>query len=289
MIKQGRKTIVRSLYWLARHAASYYVAGPELTDALRVCGSAAQRGWSATVCPFNEVDESPDAICEAYRAAVTSISNQHLSCYLSIKPPSFNYDINRISELISDAKTDRIRIHFDSHGPETADSTFQLMEKALSISDNYYGCTLPSRWARSMEDALWAAERGLAVRVVKGQWADDTGNDDLSDERYFELVRLMCGKVRSVSVATHNQRLAKKCLSVLKASGTPAELEQLYGLPLGAASFAEAEAIPVRIYVPYGFGYLPYAISKMMSQPRILWWLVRDFARSGLRREALRH
>ena len=35
-------------------------------------------------------------------------------------------------------------------------------------------------------------------------------------------------------------------------------------------------AVGVHVYVPYGRAYLPYALSCVRGNPRILWWLVRD-------------
>jgi proline dehydrogenase len=34
--------------------------------------------------------------------------------------------------------------------------------------------------------------------------------------------------------------------------------------------------VPVRVYVPYGQAFLPYAMSQLKQNPRIAWWLVRD-------------
>ena len=40
--------------------------------------------------------------------------------------------------------------------------------------------------------------------------------------------------------------------------------------------------IGVRVYVPYGAAYMPYALSQIRRQPRVLWWLVRDAVASWL-------
>ena len=61
-------------------------------------------------------------------------------------------------------------------------------------------------------------------------------------------------------------------------ANTSCELELLYGLPLEPATrIAKATGVNVRMYLPYGHGWLPYSISQVYQKPRILWWVIRDF------------
>jgi hypothetical protein len=34
--------------------------------------------------------------------------------------------------------------------------------------------------------------------------------------------------------------------------------------------------VRVRVYVPYGAGYIPYAIKQLRRHPRIAWWIIKD-------------
>jgi proline dehydrogenase len=65
----------------------------------------------------------------------------------------------------------------------------------------------------------------------------------------------------------------------LIAAGTDCEVELLYGLPLKpATAAARSLGVPVRVYVPYGRSWLPYAMREARTNPRTLWWLARDAA-----------
>ena len=35
-------------------------------------------------------------------------------------------------------------------------------------------------------------------------------------------------------------------------------------------------AVPVRVYVPYGRGWWPYAVDKALARPHLLGWMIRD-------------
>ena len=67
-----------------------------------------------------------------------------------------------------------VRVVVDAPAPGAAAGAVAL---ALALADR--GCdagiALPGRWRRSVEDAEVAVERGLAVRLVKGEHADPSG------------------------------------------------------------------------------------------------------------------
>ena len=139
------------------------------------------------------------------------------------------------------------------------------------------GCTLPGRWVRSLDDAERATEKGLAARVVKGQWADPDAPDRDGREGCLEVVRRLAGKARLVAIATHDVPLAERCVRVLQETSTPVELELLHGLPMrGALSMARRCRVPVRVYVPYGESWLPYSLDYVERHPEVMLWLVRD-------------
>ncbi len=45
---------------------------------------------------------------------------------------------------------------------------------------------------------------------------------------------------------------------------------------------ADRLALGVHVYVPYGKSYLPYALSRLRGNPRMIWWLMRDFVAACL-------
>ena len=86
-----------------------------------------------------------------------------------------------------------------------------------------------------------------------------------------------------MTVATHDPELAERALAILVSAGTPCELEQLRGLPRRrSCAVARALGVPVRIYLPFGPGWWPYAIDRALARPYLPLWALRD--RFGTRR-----
>ncbi len=174
------------------------------------------------------------------------------------------------------ARSAGVHVDFDSLSRESAERTLALIAEPAPHHDQL-GITLPARWRRSLGDAAAAVELGLGVRVVKGRWPDLGAPDRDLRASFLALVERLAGRARRVAVATHDEPLARQALGVLRAAGTPCELELLFGLPAAPAAHAADElSVPVRIYVPYGHATLPYRIPDVRRNVRILGWLVQD-------------
>ncbi|MGB9073610.1 MAG: GNAT family N-acetyltransferase [Terriglobales bacterium] len=274
--RQGiRKSIVKVASMVTQQIAPKYIAGLEVEDAIRICRQIDGYGWRSAICPWDGPNDTLDLVASGYRKALHAIRKANLDCYLSIKPPALRYDFDLLKELLELASEHNSRVHFDSLSPDTASPSFALLERAKHIYKNL-GCTLPSRWRRSSADAERAVDLEVAVRVVKGQWPDPAQPAIDSRAHYLDLIDVLAGRVPKVAVASHDVVLATDSLLRLKKSGTPCEMEQLFGLPLRIGDVAEPLGITVRVYVPYGYAYLPYALSEIKKRPVILSWILRD-------------
>lgn len=271
-----RKMMLACWRPLARRAAKAYVAGPGLADAVAVCRRLNVRGLAGTIGFWNDQRDSPRAVAQAYAAVCGAIAVDRLNCAVSVKAPAMRFDAELLKDILERGRRSGLRVQFDSLGPESADQTFAAL-KSAAPSASEVGCTLPARWRRSLRDADLAADIGLHVRIVKGQWTDPDGDDGDVRARYLALIDRLAGRARSVGVATHDPPLAREAVSRLRAAGTRCEIEMLYGLPSRhGLQIASDFGIPVRIYVPYGSAWLPYALSYAKKNPRVVWWVMRD-------------
>lgn len=267
---------------LVQRASRSYIAGPALDDACRVRDALHSRGTPSTIGFWDKDGDEPRAVADEYLAGLDRLAETADDAYLSIKLPSLKFDGGLLRSIADRARSYGRRIHFDALATADAEPTRTLVTGLRkSHPDLTIGFTLPGRWRRSLDDADWAVEQQLAVRVVKGQWADpeDAGRDLRTG--YLEVIDRLAGRARHVSVASHDVTLATEAVNRLRAAGTPCDLELLYGLPSRASLQAARKLnLAVRVYVPYGAAYLPYAVARLRRNPRVAWWLIRDFAAS---------
>jgi len=269
------------LHGLAQRAARAYVVGPDLADAMRVCHSLDAKGFSATICAWNgEDDQAADNAARCLNE-IKAIALEKFNCYVSLKAQDLRFSRDLIAQVVNQARDLNVGIHFDSMGPEAADQTFSLIDD-LRRQNGKVGCTIPSRWTRSPDDAARAAQEGWRVRIVKGQWPDPREPGIDARANFLRIVDRLAGQAREVAVATHDPVLAREALGRLRASGTASELELLFGLPLRRTiPIAKETGVPVRIYVPYGHAWLPYAIGQVRKNPQISLWIIRDLLTGG--------
>lgn len=271
MLKELRTKVVNKI--AARH-----VAGPALRDALKICRWADRHGINTNIEPWTFAQDSSEIMLEQYSAAVNAILTTGYNCTLGVKPVCLNYDVGLFTELIEFARMHNIRIHIGSTDLESAKKNFAFLEKATTIYSEL-GCTLPSRWARSLDDTQRVVDLGLYVRVVKGQWLDPTAPRLDSRKNFLTIVSRLVDKCRCVGVATHDSRLAEKALGILSSSQNEYEMEQFFSLPLNGLSLSRRFSCPYRIHVAYGNPGLPYNVRFGPHRPMTIAWVASDFLR----------
>lgn len=236
---------------------------PDARAAIAIGARMAQRGVGATYGYFQADDAGARAIVAAYAG---------LGCgdgaYFSVKAPPLGFDRGAIAAIAGLGAP----ILFDAHGPATADATLALVE-AFAGS----GCVLPARWRRSAGDADRLRDGPARLRVVRGEWADPRGDPADLRAAYLALVARLAGRAAPVAVATHDPALGQAALGLLRAAGTPCEWEMLRGLPRRRCMAAAARmGVMVRVYVPFGPGWWPYALDKALARPGLAGVWLRD-------------
>lgn len=270
MLRAVRKNIVDTI-------ASRHIAGKDVVDVLPICRWAHEHGYKSIVSPWAGPDDPPRKVFDRYKEAFDSMHNETIDWYLSIKLESIGNDIGLFQELSSIAKSNGVRLHLDSMGPDSAPFTYSFLEKTVAQNPNL-GCTLPSRWTRSITDADRAVDLGVSIRIVKGQWQDPGQAKVDSRKNYLAIVERLAGRARHVAVATHDARLAERALGLLSAADTHCELEQFFSLPLTGINLVQKSGYSYRLYVAYGHPGVPYNVRVALSRPGMIAWIITDFA-----------
>jgi proline dehydrogenase len=175
---RGRALAKACVMPLVQRAARQYIAGESLADAQRVVEQLFSRGFQATIGFWDTEQQGAREVADQYLAGLEALAQAGPDSYLSIKLPSLRYSQELLSEVATKAVQVGRRLHFDAMAPDSADRTRAMIDALLTaLPDLQVGVTLPGRWKRSLDDAAWVAERGLHVRVVKGEWADPADPD----------------------------------------------------------------------------------------------------------------
>ncbi len=262
---------------LLERASRAYVPGPRLDDAMSWVPRLRAQGLYLTLGYFNADAEPVSQVLAADLAAIDALARAGLAgSHLSVKAPALDHDAGALRQLAERAAQAGQALHFDAHGPQTAQPTLDAARAVRSMLTSS-GVTLPGRWCRSLRDAADARLDGLRVRVVKGQWACPEAPDQDPRSGFLGVIDRLAGRQAPVAVATHDPGLAREALQRLRRAGTPCEVELLCGLPRAPVlALAREHGVPVRLYLPFGQAWLPYAFGQVVRRPKLWGRLLLD-------------
>jgi proline dehydrogenase len=268
---------------MAQRFARDHIGGDTVDDAICVARRLAADGIPSTLGFWPIGTETAREMAYQYFASTEALAASRLDGYLSIKPPAFGFDAGLATEMAARARALAVRLHCDSHGIESVDPSHRMIERMLDhLSPADLGTTLPGRWRRSLADADWAIERGLSVRVVKGQWPDPEDPKQDMRQGCLKVIDRLAGRARRVAVASHDLPLLAEATTRLRAAGTVCEVEAIYGVPMAPVLiWARENGVAFRAYIPYGKGFIPNAIGHLRRNPRLAWRVLKGMATPG--------
>jgi proline dehydrogenase len=280
----GLRSALRKTRYALPQLVEGLVPGPGAGAAARRCRKLNRAGLAATPGYFQSGKAGPEEIVAANVAVAGLLAGRAGEAYLSVKAPPLEFDPARLREIAQSAAVADLALMFDAHAPRDAERTLEAVSRLLPKFPRT-GVALPARWLRSRGDAAAFRDSSARIRLVKGEWADPDWRGMDVEASYLALVARLAGRSAPVSVATHDPELAERALRLLLAAGTPCELEQLRGLPARRTmAVARNLGVPVRVYVPFGPGWWPYALDKALARPYLLSWMIADrLAGRGLR------
>lgn len=259
---------------LVKHATRAYVAGENAEEGLDFAERVRDAGFSCSMCYWNDGTEEPAIAAEEYLNVLTKGAERDLDMALAVKIPSLWERQHEVDRVVARARELGTPVIFDSHDPHKSDDIIACLEQT---GPDGMGWAIPGRWNRSLDDAERAIEMGVRVRVVKGQWEDPTDPDIDLREGYLRVIKRLAGRASFVGVATHDAPLAAQAMEILAEAGTPFEQEFVFPLPIEPAlKEGKRFGVGARVYLPYGSAWLPYSLSRAISNPVMLYWLARD-------------
>jgi proline dehydrogenase len=255
----------------AWRAASRYVAGPALSDALATAGRLSDRGHGASIDLFGERVQDPataDEVCADYLALAAALPDPPAEAWLSV-------DLSHLA-LATDAAAaaDRLaaiagalpagrRIQV---GAEEAAMTDAVLRCVLAVAGrglaDRLGGTVQANLRRSPADLDALTEAGVHVRLVKGAYIESAGSHPYGEPTDVAFLRLAFRLVEAggpFSLATHDGRLRE---ALLLGSG-PITIEHLLGVREDVLDELTARGVPTRVYVPYGPDWFRYWMRRV--------------------------
>ena len=294
----------------ARRAASRFVAGETLDEAIRAVQALNQRGMLATLDHLGENVTTPgearsaandylvilDRICASGVRSNASLKLSQLGLLLD-----FELCLDNMRRVLAKASECGLFVRIDMEDSTTVDRAIQLYRTLVGEGLKNTGLVIQAYLFRSEKDVRALLTEGARFRLCKGAYKEPPDvafprKGDV-DANFDRLAALMIESAHAsgdvpgpsdgrtppvTAVATHDPRRIEFARRHAQEVGLPKEaleFQMLYGIRGDLQSALAAEGYPVRIYVPFGTYWYPYTVRRLAERPANLWFFASNFFR----------
>jgi proline dehydrogenase len=298
-------------HWkFAWRAASRFVAGEKIEDALRAIQDLNAHGINATLDHLGEHTTTPDEAVQATKdilAVFDQISCCDVRANVSIKLTQIGLSLDEelcaknLEQILSTAAKNKNYVRIDIEDTPYTDKTIRLYRQMRQKGFSNVGMAIQSYLYRSEADVRTLLAEGTRFRLVKGAYkeppelafpkkADVDANFDLLSKIMIDAALeahsstiSADGRIPPIpALGTHDPKrieFAKKYAEKVGLPKNAIEFQMLYGIRRDLQEQCMKEGYPVRIYVPYGTHWYPYYVRRLAERPANIWFFISNFFR----------
>ena len=266
--------------------AKRYIAGDDLESAQSTANKLTSNGFELSL---NYVGEYCKTIEEARQAQnqYSEILNyyQNQTIDISIKLSQFGLLLNPevcenlVLKVAEQAHNNGQTIRFDMEHSTITDRTLDLCLQMNKEFPETIGTALQARLFRTKDDMIELMKNNVSVRLVKGAYLEKQtialkSYQDIQNN-YLQLITLLGSRTdRRCAVATHDEIILDNILS--RADADRFDFEFIYGIRRDLQQKLKDQGQKVRIYLPYGENWLPYALRRLREWKNLV-FILRSF------------
>jgi proline dehydrogenase len=277
---------------VVRRLSARYIAGEELSDAIRTVGALNEAGKKATLDVLGEEVETRDEALEIrreYERALEAIESEGLDANLSVKLTALGLKVDpalcgeSVRALVRASAASGRFVRIDMEDSSTTTATLDLYRELRSEGHENVGIVLQAMLRRTMDDVQELLDLRPNVRVCKGIYLEPAEvayqGADTVRYNFAEIVAALLDGGAKVAVATHDDWVLSEALRLIEERDLGFdryELQLLLGVRDDLADELVREGHTVRIYVPYGRKWYEYSLRRLQENPKIAGYVAGD-------------
>ncbi len=297
---------------IAWRAASRFVAGEKVADAIRVIRELNKKGINATLDHLGEhtsTTEEAEKATDDILLILNEIDKANVRANVSIKLTQIGmgldeeiciHNLVRILEQVrKHGNFLRIDMEDTPYTDVTLSTYFAMLQRGFNVSQ--VGMVVQSYLFRTEADLRKLLEYNTHIRLVKGAYQEPPEKAYPkkvdTDANYDLLAKLMIdaalkiesnklgenGRVPPVpAIGSHDEKRIAFAKQYSEKVGLPKdaiEFQMLYGIRRDLQEQLVREGFPVRVYVPFGTHWYPYFMRRLAERPANIWFFVSNFFR----------
>lgn len=279
--------------------ATRFVGGGDSRAALKTARALADDGATCSLFYLGEYVRDAATVSETVAqkiAMAQELAAAGLDVHVSVDPTQIGYSIDRgLGQANADRIGEAIRTNdgrgmkllmLDMEDRSLVDPTLALA-RHLEAQGVPVGVTLQAYLRQTADDLRGRIAAGGAVRLVKGAFAEHrsvafTRRAEI-DGNYLSLAALMLSDDAKTAglypvFGTHDARMIEPIRTMARDRGWPPgtyEFEMLFGVRTDLGRRLRRSGEAVRVYLPFGRDWWPYAVRRVGESPRNARFLLR--------------
>lgn len=279
--------------------AARFVAGADVAAFIATAQQLRTRNLSTSAFFLGEYVSDPAKVAlnvEGILAAITAIDGATVDLHVSVDPSQVGYAVDpalgeantfAIAEALAarpvpGRKTLMLDMEDESYVPVTL-----ALHAKLKAADLPAAVTLQAYLKRSAFDLETLIEGGAMVRLVKGAFVGTPQTAFVTrmhiDASYrAQAFRLLSPEARAAGVrpvfGTHDEAIIHGVCAMARANGWQPgeyEFEMLYGVRPALQQRLAGRGETVRLYLPFGRDWWPYAVRRVGESPHNAWLVAK--------------
>jgi proline dehydrogenase len=277
--------------------SSRFVAGMEISDALRVAEAVNKQGMAVTLDALGEsVTTDAEAQCAAdvYHQLLDAIAERKMNANVSVKLTQMGLEqspelARSIAENLARHASDAGSfLRIDMEGSALTQITLDIVrgihaQPGLSGS---IGVVIQAYLFRSQGDIEQLLSEGIRVRLCKGAYKEPAEvafprKDDV-DSNYIRLSCMLLESPFYHGFATHDEAMiaaVKSYDSQHRIEPSRFEFQMLFGVRRDLQHRLVREGYNVRVYIPFGREWYPYFMRRLAERPANVFFIAKNLLR----------
>ncbi len=284
---------------LTRRLVRRFVAGTTADGAFHVVQRLQDAGLLSAITYLGEnvlTEDTARQAADVYLGLLDEIKRRDLRCVPSLKLTHLGLDLSEglcrdnLERVIDRGQASGTLCWIDMESSAYTDRTLSLYE---SLRPRYpsAACVIQAYLRRSAADVGRLIKLGATVRLCKGAYREPPHlafpTKREVDENYARLMDLLLSPEALArgtypAFATHDERLIARAARRARELGIPSEkfeIQMLYGIRHDLHAAILAQALRLRVLVPFGEEWYGYFVRRLAERPANLLFLLKHLLR----------
>ena len=285
---------------IGRRVSGRFVAGTEISDAVRATQVVNRAGMSVSIDNLGENVTNPEESRQSeqlYRQILDAIAANNLDANISLKLTHMGLDVDEnlarqiVSGLVAKAAsmTPPGFVRVDMEGSPYTQRTLDFVHELHRMPGNAksVGTVIQAYLKRSESDVKNLLAEGIRIRLCKGAYKEPPSiafeNKADVDANYIKLMKTLMKSGIYHGMATHDENIVREAETFAKKEKIAPEafeFQMLYGIRRDLQARLVRDGWRVRVYIPFGTEWYPYFMRRLGERPANVFFIVRNFLRA---------